>query len=195
MSERKPAAGKGHAASPDPGARQAYDATNLELASRIHYSMIPKGFQNGLVDIDVKAIPCHAIGGDYCSVIPRGDGRLNINICDVMGHGIASAVLAARINSYILSRAMHMNHPCEIGKISVSPGDRIVLYTDGVLDVENPEKVVFGVEGIERMVREHPDLSAGEWNSRLEDELFGPFEGSPTDDILVLTTKILGLPG
>ena len=63
-------------------------------------------------------------------------------------------------------------------------------YTDGVTDVENPEKESFGVEGIERMVREHPDLSSGEWNKRLEQELFTTFEGTPTDDILILTIKI-----
>jgi len=266
MSEKDPATGNGRAADPDREARQARNAADAELAARIHYSMIPDGFQNGFVDIDVKLIPCQNVGGDYCSIIPRGEKQLNVNICDVMGHGIASALLAARINSYILTWTMHMNHPCEIvnslndflfenfsqyevystffslfldlqmgilqyagsghppaiyynhaaeeisqlksgteclglfkplnntcevRQISLSPGDRIVLYTDGVMDVENPKKESFDVEGIERMVKEYPDLSPGEWNNRLEQELFATFEGTPRDDILIVTIKIL----
>lgn len=66
-----------------------------------------------------------------------------------------------------------------------------MLYTDGVTDVENPKKENFGIEGIEKMVREHPDLNPEEWNNRLEQELFTTFEGTPNDDILILTIKIL----
>jgi serine phosphatase RsbU (regulator of sigma subunit) len=114
MSEKDLATGNGRAADPDREARQECSVADTELAARIHYSMIPDGFQNGFFDIDVKLIPCQKVGGDYCSIIPRGEKQLNVNICDVMGHGTASALLAARINSYILTWTMHMNHPCEI---------------------------------------------------------------------------------
>ncbi len=265
MSEKDLATGNGGGADSNRAVRQKCGVADAELAARIHYSMIPDGFQNDFFDIDVKLIPCQKVGGDYCSIIPRGEKQLNVNICDVMGHGTASALLAARINSYILTWTMHMNHPCEIidslndflfenfsqynifstffslfldmqtgilqyagsghppaiyynhaagetsqlksgteflglfkplkntcdiRRVSLSPGDRIVLYTDGVTDVENLKKEYFGVEGIERMVREHPGLNPGEWNNRLEQELFTTFEGTPTDDILILTIKI-----
>src|ERR1700720_2461624 len=61
----------------------------------------------------------HRFGGDYGLVIP-GDGRLDVVVCDVSGHGISSALVANRIYSETMSQIergadlgsmlRHLNH-------------------------------------------------------------------------------------
>jgi len=49
----------------------------------------------------------------------------------------------------------------EVGGVMLEPGDRLLLYTDGAAEIENREGVVFGVEGIETVLRgcgsRHPE--------------------------------------
>ena len=54
------------------------------------------------------------IGGDYASVHFQDDQHLVVGICDVSGHGVASALLANRVNSFVLSQAPHVRHPCQL---------------------------------------------------------------------------------
>ena len=35
-------------------------------------------------------------------------------ICDAVGHGIASALYAARINTFVLTRVLQGHEPCEL---------------------------------------------------------------------------------
>ena len=44
----------------------------------------------------------------------QNDRRLVVGICDVSGHGVASALLAARVNSFVLSQAPRVCHPCQL---------------------------------------------------------------------------------
>jgi sigma-B regulation protein RsbU (phosphoserine phosphatase) len=40
-----------------------------------------------------------SLGGDYFTVTPLGPGRVGVFICDVMGHGVRSALVAATIHA------------------------------------------------------------------------------------------------
>ncbi|MEE9532839.1 MAG: hypothetical protein V3W06_00340, partial [Acidimicrobiia bacterium] len=67
--------------------------------------MIPARRREGDLEIACEFIPMIGVGGDYASVYFQSDQRCVVGICDVSGHGVASALLATRVNSFVLSQA------------------------------------------------------------------------------------------
>ena len=49
----------------------------------------------------------------------------------------------------------------EGGELALEPGDQIVIYTDGVVEVFNSKSVQFGLERLEKTVQRPPSVSAG----------------------------------
>lgn len=86
----------------------------LKLAARVHYSFLPEHYEDDRLDIATRLIPKKVLGGDYCSVIPLGGQRYAACICDAVGHGIASALYAARINTFVLTNILQGHDPCEL---------------------------------------------------------------------------------
>ena len=78
------------------------DEKDLALAARVHYSFLPDYYNSEFIDIAVLAQPLSKIGGDYCSILP-----LN-------GHNIASALFAARINTFVVTQALRYQSPCQL---------------------------------------------------------------------------------
>lgn len=78
--------------------RQRQIQEELSLAERIQQSLVPKSLTWGGISVEAYYRPAWTIGGDYGLVRP-GDGRLDILVCDVSGHGISSALVANRIYS------------------------------------------------------------------------------------------------
>jgi phosphoserine phosphatase RsbU/P len=70
---------------------------SLELARQVQQSLLPgKNPDSSSLDIHGHSVYCEATGGDYYDFIQTPDGsRLTIAIGDVMGHGIAAALLMA----------------------------------------------------------------------------------------------------
>lgn len=70
---------------------------SLELARQVQQSLLPgKNPDSGSLDIHGHSVYCEATGGDYYDFIQTPQGsRLTIAIGDVMGHGIAAALLMA----------------------------------------------------------------------------------------------------
>jgi sigma-B regulation protein RsbU (phosphoserine phosphatase) len=48
----------------------------------------------------------------------------------------------------------------ESGRVVFAPGDVLVVYTDGVVELSDPAGEEFGLQRLEALVREHSDLSA-----------------------------------
>ncbi len=88
---------------------------DLRLAERVHRSMIPRSERRGDLEVVCRFTPMHGVGGDYASVFFQTDTRVGASICDVSGHGIAAALLASRVNSFVLNMAPGAAHPCEVG--------------------------------------------------------------------------------
>jgi len=86
----------------------------LELARQVHYGFLPRSFANEALDVAVGVLPYGEIGGDYGSVCQPDDDRVLACICDATGHGIASALFAARVNTFVLSHARGAAHPCAL---------------------------------------------------------------------------------
>jgi PAS domain S-box-containing protein len=99
--------------------RQHQIEQELQLAERVQQSLAPKGLIWSGVSVEAYYQPASSIGGDYGMVIP-GDGRLDVVVCDVSGHGISSALVANRIysetmaqierGSDLASMLRHLNH-------------------------------------------------------------------------------------
>ena len=89
---------------------------DLKVAKRVHRSMIPASRREGDLEIACEFIPVIGVGGDYASVYFQSDRRCVVGICDVMGHGVASALLATRVNSFVLSQAPSVSHPCQLAE-------------------------------------------------------------------------------
>ena len=85
---------------------------DLDLAAKVHYSFLQKSFSNDSIDIAVKCVPFDRIGGDYSSILPLDDTKLTVCMCDAVGHGIASAFLASRVNTFVLSYMRQNHDPC-----------------------------------------------------------------------------------
>ncbi len=89
-------------------------AEQWELARRVHRSMLPAPFCDERVDIALRYDEHDILGGDYCSLFQTDDHKLFLCICDVTGHGLPAALLAARINSFVRQEITTAVHPCAV---------------------------------------------------------------------------------
>ena len=75
--------------------------------------------------------------------------------------------------------------------IALSPGDVIVLYSDGFSEATSPDGTDFGVEGVTRILRTHASQPSGDIVSALCTEIARFTAGSPaSDDRTVLVAKV-----
>ncbi len=71
----------------------------LDIADQVHRSLLPTPIRHDRIWVDMRYVPLEEIGGDYCQVRFPDSATCYITICDIMGHGTASALLATRISS------------------------------------------------------------------------------------------------
>ncbi len=240
---------------------------DLDLARRVHRSLLPQRLVRDGVDIDTRYREMHLLGGDYATVYERESERVFLCICDVTGHGLAAALLAGRVNSFVRHAVAEVAHPCQvvdslnsfffqnfsdlgafvtffsleidlarreiryagcghppailycagerrchrlksehgmigieaefargcrINAVNFSPGDRLLLYTDGVSETRSREGELFGIDRIESVLQT-PDMS--EDSKDLLDRLFHTLDefrhGEPRDDMLAVTASFL----
>lgn len=64
-----------------------------------------------LAKIDKKYIPATELAGDYYDVLPLGEGRVGLFICDVMGHGVRSALVVSMIRGLMEKAEKHADRP------------------------------------------------------------------------------------
>ena len=236
----------------------------LELATRVHNTLIPKSLSTDKVDIAVTYLPMQYIGGDYTKFHFLSDDKLMFIICDVTGHGVSAALLVNRfhaeferlakegkspgvllqeLNNFIVEdfegtnmflsafcclldfsakKLVYSNHghpPQYIYRVTESQiqylepqaslmgifpgndgvhqhdtpfenGDRILLFTDGVVEARTSAGELFGAERLESFISEKSSLAVDLFNKELIEALNtfknGPFE----DDVLVVNVKV-----
>ena len=71
-------------------------------AARIQQSLAPQNLEWKDLAVEAYYSPAHTIKGDFGIVLPQGDEFLNLILCDVSGHGVASSLMANRIYSETL---------------------------------------------------------------------------------------------
>ena len=240
---------------------------DLRIAARVHRSMIPVNERRGNLEIVCDFQPMIGVGGDYASVHFQNDQQVVVGICDVAGHGVASALLAGRVNSFVLNQAPGVCHPCElvdalnefvfrtfreaelyvtffslyidlntqtivgagcghppvfhyvqeehaihriesdnapIGlfenlsrtcsmlQVPFKPGDRLLLYTDGLTESTNPDEHQLGVAGLGQYFKESAHLSPKECVDAISRRVRDFREDVPAnDDQLLLAISYL----
>jgi sigma-B regulation protein RsbU (phosphoserine phosphatase) len=234
----------------------------IELAARLHYGFLPRSFANGSIDAAVELHPFRQIGGDYCSIFQARKNRVIFGVCDVVGHTVASALVAARVNTFVMTHAMEAEHPCElieplnsflcrnvsadllftsyfslimdldtreisyagaghppalhyraathdcvrlesattplgiedplpipctVNSNTLEPGDRILLYTDGLIDMQDKHGNPFSMNRIEALLMRNRQLDARDFCNLVFNEEVHSDRYTIQDDILLMT--------
>jgi serine phosphatase RsbU (regulator of sigma subunit) len=240
--------------------RQA--AHDLAIAKEVQSRLFPRR-QPPLRTLDYAGLcyPARAVGGDYYDFLDLGSGRLGLVIGDIVGKGMAAALLMANLQANLRSqsatawaeperflqsanqlfyentgecdyatlffaeyddqtrllRYSNCGHPpafllrrdgtleqlrststvmglfdewdCSIQDRELSPGDTVMLYTDGATEAFNQAGEEFGDERLLEALRQHRELSSQELLAAVTDQVrqFGPQEQA--DDITLIVAK------
>ena len=76
-------------------------------------------------------------------------------------------------------------------EVNLDPGDRVVLYTDGITDVFDSHGEMLGVPGVQKFVREASLLSFGKMTQGILDRVARWREGPPADDVSLVLVEVL----
>ena len=66
---------------------------------------------------------------------------------------------------------------------ALKPDDRIVLYTDGIVETSNPTHTLFGFERVKEFIASYAPLPAGQFADELIRQLFN-WSGKPSEEAL-----------
>jgi PAS domain S-box-containing protein len=243
--------------------RQKEIEEELALAARVQQSLVPASLVWGRVAVEAYYSPVHSVGGDFGLVLPHNDELLSLLVCDVSGHGIASALVANRIYAetlhelerktgpggllqrlhtfvrdqiglqgfYFTAAACRFvehgrrmtyasgGHPptmlvsngklrlldsgsailgCvvdaapseSVEEIDLTPGDRLVLYTDGFIEVFNHRDEMLGIEGLEELVRKSAQKTIPDMKQAILDGVAEWRHGPLTDDMSLVLVEL-----
>ena len=235
----------------------------LELARKIHKSLIPHSIKDDLADIAVTYKPMFYLGGDYAKFHFLDRNRLIFVLIDVTGHGVSAALLVNRVHTEIeqliredllpgellkrleefINRDFgHMGmlltafcglldfannclvysnhgHPPQIlfqasgkkivlmksqtflmgvgleeadvyhNEISFEKGDRIILFTDGIIEARNRHDDFFGRKRLESFAKNNISIDPVEFNDKLMKTVKDFQADRQEDDIFLLTIQ------
>ncbi|MGI1662157.1 PP2C family protein-serine/threonine phosphatase [Palleronia sp. KMU-117] len=83
---------------------------DLQEARRLQQSLVPRRFHEfDGATVSLLLRPAGHIGGDLVGVFPAGTGRIGFFGIDVAGHGIASALMTARLAGYFSGESPDRN--------------------------------------------------------------------------------------
>jgi sigma-B regulation protein RsbU (phosphoserine phosphatase) len=74
--------------------------------------------------------------------------------------------------------------------IGLSPGDRLLLFTDGITEASGPEGQEFGEDNIAALAKVHSASSASELNSRVLAQVSDFCKGQFQDDATLLVIAV-----
>ncbi len=91
------------------------DQREQQEAAQVQRSLMPGEINapNGLT-IAASSQSARTVGGDYYDVIPIGEERIAICIADVVGKGLAAALLMSNLQAAVRMLAPHIDHPKEL---------------------------------------------------------------------------------
>ena len=76
-------------------------------------------------------------------------------------------------------------------KVKLEAGDRIILYTDGIIKQKNPDKEKFGIEKLERLIKEFKNLDIEKFLQKIIEQVKEFSQGiAPNDDMSLLILEV-----
>jgi sigma-B regulation protein RsbU (phosphoserine phosphatase) len=257
--------------------RQQTFERDLALAKLVQQQFIPRQFKSDQFRADVRYVPTASIGGDHAGIFPVSPERVYVTICDVTGHGIASALVAEVVSSQlrpVLRRPIDSSfqypvepaslveqlnelfynefqplgilltffiafvdreaetityagagHPppilqcCSAHNIielrsqnvvlgatedciiepgqetlPIHPGDRIIFYTDGIIEANDGRDRMFGIEGLRDIIERHYDSSQDVLANDILSTARSIAGNNETDDMSLILLDVLRDP-
>jgi len=84
----------------------------LDYARQIQLAMLPEpNVKIGKFEISALSIPAMEVGGDYFDYFKLSESELGVFICDVSGHGVASALMLSGLRSSMHLLLEETNNP------------------------------------------------------------------------------------
>jgi sigma-B regulation protein RsbU (phosphoserine phosphatase) len=77
-------------------------AADLERARRFQVSLMPSAaLREAGWHLEGRFLPCQALGGDFYLTVANRDGSLAFALSDIVGHGVAAALVAGMLRSVL----------------------------------------------------------------------------------------------
>jgi serine phosphatase RsbU (regulator of sigma subunit) len=78
---------------------------------------------------------------------------------------------------------------CQVRDASLTPGDILVIYTDGITEAFSPEGEEFGEERLTEALRRSRELPARDLLAKVVDEVHRFSPGEQSDDITLIAAR------
>ena len=152
---------------------KALRETNLQLVENVRNGMVVSCFC-GMLDLSSHALS-YANAGHVPPFIVSSDGFVDTLIGGAMSMGALDKI------------------DLEMEGWMIDPGDVLVIYNDGLVEVENEDKVRFGTESLITIVKNNKDSSAQDIIKELEAAIRTHMGGlKPTSDPAAMIVKRSG---
>jgi sigma-B regulation protein RsbU (phosphoserine phosphatase) len=127
---------------------------DLALAREMQLTLLPRGFPTFPPDTSAdgsrlrfahRYLPSTAVSGDLFHVLPLSDQQAGVFICDVMGHGVRSALITAMMRVLVQEACTHADEPGALlsrvnrGLMEIIPAETGVMFVTAayaVFDIE-----------------------------------------------------------
>ncbi|MCG2795712.1 MAG: serine/threonine-protein phosphatase, partial [Actinomycetia bacterium] len=78
----------------------------------------------------------------------------------------------------------------DVRKRKLNPGERLVLFTDGMIDAQNSKGKLYGLKRLNRFIASHRDLPSDEFTGALIENVLEFCDGDARDDMTVMVCDI-----
>ena len=95
---------------------------------------------------------------------------------------IGKRILAVFLISILLSTVLPLYQYKNV-VFTLRPDDRIILYTDGIVEASNTAHAIFGFDRFKEFIKSHSALPAGQFADALIRQLFN-WSGKPSEEAL-----------
>jgi len=90
----------------------------------------------------------------------------------------------------ILGRLPEIAPSASADEIELAPGDRLVLYTDGLVEVFNSSNEMFDIEGLEELVRQSAGRTLPEMKQAIIEGVAAWSHGPLADDVSLVIVEV-----
>ncbi len=112
-------------------------ATELNVATNIQLSMLPRNFDFGREDFEIYATmnAAKAVGGDFYDFYLLDENHLVVTMADVSGKGVPAALFMSRSKTILKNFAMTMTNPDDFAAVMTLANNQLCQDNDEMMFV------------------------------------------------------------